>query len=226
MKNKNISDLQGKPIDIWALEVTLYILCYKKFPFDSENNNIFELYEKIYNCKYDFPVKPKRRPILKCLIKKCLEKNPNKRITAESLMKRFNSNNEEHIFKKNKPIIITKQEKINCLNFLCTDCTVVFLHEKHIMKKINIEALKYRKYKGKVFNLCKKTFNEGINEVSKKISKIGGLFNLGGFKIPVFDKTFSNYKGLKRKYLKNYKKYKIEDEKENSSKKQFQKYEK
>ena len=36
MKNKNISDLQGKPIDIWALEVTLYILCYKKFPFDSE----------------------------------------------------------------------------------------------------------------------------------------------------------------------------------------------
>ena len=209
--DKEIPDLQGKPIDIWALGVTLYILCYKKFPFDSENNNIFELYEKIYNCKYDFP---------------CLEKNPNKRITAESLMKRFNKNNEEHIFKRHKPIIITRQEKINCLNFFCTDCTVVFPYQKHIKKKINIEALKYRKYKGKVFNLYKKVFNEGVNEISGKISKGAGFFGFGHFKIPAFDKSFKNYKGLKKKYLKNYKKYKIEDEKEKFGKKGLWKFKK
>ena len=228
-EDKDISDLQGKPIDIWALGVTLYILCYKKFPFDSENNNIFELYEKIYNCKYDFPLKPKRWPIIKCLIRKCLEKDPNKRITAESLMKRFNRNNEEHFFKNHKPIIITKQEKINCLNFFCTDCTIVFPYQKHIKRKINIEALKYRKYKGKVFNLCRKTFNEGINKIPIKIPKGGGPFGFGLFKIPVFDKSYQNYKGLKRKYLKNYKKYKIEDEKERFGKKGFhgfQKYKK
>ena len=225
--DKDISDFKGKPIDIWALGVTLYILCYKKFPFDSENNNIFELYEKIYNCKFDFPVRPKRSPFIKCLIKKCFEKNPNKRITAESLVKRFNKNNEEHIIQKHKPIIITKQEKINCLNFFCTDCTVVFPHQKHIKKKINIEALKYRKYKGKVFNLCKKAFNEGANEVSRLISKGGGgSFGFGLFKIPVFDKSFKNYKELKRKYLKNYKKYKIKDDKENSGKKGFLKFKK
>lgn len=224
--DKDISDLQGKPIDIWALGVTLYILCYKKFPFDSENNNIFELYEKIYNCKYDFPVMPKRRPIIKCLIRKCLEKNPNKRITAESLMKRFNRNNEEHIFKKYKPIVITKQEKINCLNFFCMDCTVVFPHQRHIKKKINIEALKCRKYKGKVFNLCRKAFNEGVNEISGKMPIGGGHFGFGLFKIPAFDRTYKNYKGLKRKYLKNYKKYKIEEDKERFGKKGFQKYKK
>ena len=224
--DKDISDLQGKPLDIWALGVTLYILCYKKFPFDSENNNIFELYDKIYNCKYDFPESPKRRPIIKCLIRKCLERNPNKRITAESLMKRFNKNEGEYFFKKHKPIIITKQEKINCLNFFCIDCTVVFPYQKYIKKKINIEALKYRKYKGKVFNLCKKTFNEGVNEIPKKIAKGLGHFNFGVFKIPAFDKTYKNYKGLKRKYLKNYKKYKIEEDQEDFRKKGFQKYKK
>ena len=215
------SDLQGKPLDIWALGVTLYILAYKKFPFDSEKNNVFELYEKINKCEFDFPAKPKRRPIIKCLIKKCLEKDPNKRITAESLVKRFNKNNKEIFLNKHKPITITVQEKINCLNFFCTDCTAIFPKKNFITKKINIEVLKYKKYKGKVFNLCKKTFNEGCNEICKKISKGREFFKLERFKIPFFDKTYNNYKEMKRKYLKNYKKYKMEEEKDNANKNWF-----
>ena len=76
------------------------------------------------------------------------------------------------------------------------------------------------------FNLCKKTFNEGVNEIPKKIAKGLGHFNFGVFKIPAFDKTYKNYKGLKRKYLKNYKKYKIEEDQEDFRKKGFQKYKK
>ena len=221
--NNENSDLQGKPLDIWALGVTFYILAYKKFPFDSEKNNVFELYEKINKCEFDFPEKPKRRPLIKCLIRKCLEKNPDKRITAESLVKRFNKNNKENFIKKHKPITITTQEKINCLNFFFTDCTAIFPKKNFITKKINIEALKYKKYKGKVFNLCKKAFNEGCNEICRNIAKGDGLFKLERFKIPIFDKTYKNYKGLKRKYLKNYKKYKMGEEEDNANKKGFQK---
>ena len=67
IKNKN-NELKGKPIDIWALGVTAYILSYKKFPFESEKNSIFELYEKISKGKYEFPEIPKRRRILKNVI--------------------------------------------------------------------------------------------------------------------------------------------------------------
>ena len=72
---------------------------------------------KKYNCKFVFPASPKRSPKIKCLIKKYLEKNPNKRITAESLVYHFNQNNKEQIYKHHKKILITKQDKINCLNF-------------------------------------------------------------------------------------------------------------
>ena len=209
------SDLQGKPIDIWALGVTLYILAYKKFPFESEKNSILELYEKIYNCKFDFPAKPKRKPLIKCLIKKCLEKDPNKRITAESLVFHFNQNNKEPIYKNNKKIRITKQDKINCLNFFCTDCTVVIRNPGFSMKKrIDIRAFKYKKYKGKIFNLCKTNFNNGIIPIETGKIVIKTIKN----GIPYFDRNNNNYKGLKRKYLKNYKKYKIEDEKEKQNK--------
>ena len=230
---KNNSNFQGKPIDIWALGITLYILAYKKFPFYSEKNDVFELYEKIYKCEFEIPEKPKRSPIIKCLIKKCLEKNPNKRITAESLMNRFNKDNQEHIFRNHKPINITRQEAINCLNFFCTDCTVVFQHKRqYIKKKICTAALKCKKFQGKVFCLCKKVFehDSDFNEINKKNSKEGGIFKLERFKIPFFDKSHENYQELKRKFLKHYKKYKIEKENENEKeiehKKKFFKFKK
>ena len=79
-------DYKGMPVDIWALGVTGYILSYNKFPFDSENNDIFGLYDKIYSAKFEIPDKPKRSKHFMYFIKKCLEKDPNKRITSEKIL--------------------------------------------------------------------------------------------------------------------------------------------
>ena len=199
--------MHGKPIDIWALGITLYILAYKKFPFESKDNNILELYEKIANNNVEFPERPRRSPLLKCLIRKCLEKDPNKRITAESLMNRFIKNNHEHLYRALKKIRITKQDQINSINFFCTDCTVVFKSAGHkFKKKINIDSFKYRKYKGKIYNLFKKGYDKAVH------TQIKNPFHKLKNKIPFFDKVNKNYKSLKQKCLKNYKKYKLKED--------------
>ena len=77
---------KGMPVDIWAIGVTAYILSYKKFPFYSETDDLFELYDKIYSAKYEIPKKPKRSDHFKHFLKKCLEKDPNKRITSEQIL--------------------------------------------------------------------------------------------------------------------------------------------
>jgi serine/threonine protein kinase len=66
-QNEEETDFRGKPIDIWALGVTAYILAYNKFPFESENNNIFELYEKIAKAEYEIPEEPHRCKTIKKL---------------------------------------------------------------------------------------------------------------------------------------------------------------
>ena len=77
-------EYKGMPVDIWALGVTAYILSYKKFPFYSEND-LFELYDKIHKADYIVPTKPKRSQQFLHFLKKCLEKDPNKRITSEKI---------------------------------------------------------------------------------------------------------------------------------------------
>ena len=58
--NEKGKDYKGMPIDIWSLGVTAYILAFNKFPFDSANNNLIELYSKISKAEYEFPEYPKR----------------------------------------------------------------------------------------------------------------------------------------------------------------------
>ena len=77
-------EYKGMPVDIWALGVTAYILSYKKFPFYSESD-LFELYDKIHKAEYTIPSKPKRSQHFLHFLKKCLEKDPNKRITSEKI---------------------------------------------------------------------------------------------------------------------------------------------
>ena len=87
----NLDDTEGKkefkgmPVDIWALGVTAYILSYNKFPFYCEDGNMFELFDKIHNSDYIIPEKPKRSIYFLHFLKKCLEKDPNKRITSEKI---------------------------------------------------------------------------------------------------------------------------------------------
>ena len=212
----DVKDLQGKPIDIWGLGVTLYILAYNKFPFESENNNIFELYEKINNSKIEFPDFPKRCRKIKCLIQKCLEKNPDKRITAERIVSKMDRNNNESIYKNCKKIVITQQDRFNSFNFLLSDCAIVFKNKgKRIFKKINNQVYKYRKYKGKIIHKCKDFCKKKIENMKEEGEKIIDKFFKGkDAPLPAFYKNHNKYKISKRLKLNNYKKYIIEDEKE------------
>ena len=79
-------NLQGKPLDIWAFGITLYILTYLKFPFDSDKG-ILGLYEAIKNNKVKFPLEPHFSRKIKFLIEQCLAKQPEKRKTADELLK-------------------------------------------------------------------------------------------------------------------------------------------
>ena len=80
------TNYKGMPVDIWAIGVTTFILSYNKFPFYSEKDDLFELYDKIHNAKYEIPNTPKRSHYFKFFLKKCLEKDPNKRITSEKIL--------------------------------------------------------------------------------------------------------------------------------------------
>jgi len=70
--------------DIWALGVTLYVMAFRKLPFNHTNTmKLFELIEKA-NVVYS-----KQRKIseqLKDLIQKMLEKKPEKRIKMKDLI--------------------------------------------------------------------------------------------------------------------------------------------
>ena len=79
-------EYQGKPLDIWALGVTLYILTYLKFPFDTDKG-VLELYKIIKEAKVEFPLEPWYTRKIKFLIKECLEKNPNQRKSADEILK-------------------------------------------------------------------------------------------------------------------------------------------
>ena len=46
INGKDYPTYQGKPLDIWALGITLYIITYLKFPFDTDKG-VLELYKII-----------------------------------------------------------------------------------------------------------------------------------------------------------------------------------
>lgn len=77
-KHGNIS---GKAADIWSMGVTLYCLRYGQIPF--EKHGILELYDAIRND--DVIYEPDTDPVLVDLMKRILEKDPNKRIKMAEL---------------------------------------------------------------------------------------------------------------------------------------------
>ena len=218
-KEKKKDDFRGKPIDIWALGVTAYILAYNKFPFESETDSLFELYEKISKAQYEIPEFPKRSETIKNIIKSCLEKDPNKRITIEALsnLSFINKSGRDSIIKwnSNKKIKVIEKDLVNSINFLCPSCVAVFTNvKKSIKKEIDTGKIKYKQFSGKIkffslFDLYKSSVEEkyGVFVVD------GMIFRKEDFGMKYY-KDYKDYKNdiekkkkEKIKCCKNYKKY-------------------
>ena len=106
--NNQNREYQGKPLDIWALGVTIYILTYLKFPFDTDKG-VLELYKIIKEANVKFPLEPWYTRKIKFLIKECLEKDPNKRKSVEEILKVL------MVHKKEK-IVLKNDKKLNVYN--------------------------------------------------------------------------------------------------------------
>lgn len=138
---KEMPNFRGKPLDIWALGVTVYILAYKKFPFDiPEDGGILDLFELISSAKFDFPPTPKYSSEFKALISRCLEKDYNKRITADEILsytfssakdKPLKCKNKKFIFIQNENVVVTKKEIFRCLKFFQPIYKDVFIKWKN-----------------------------------------------------------------------------------------------
>jgi [calcium/calmodulin-dependent protein kinase] kinase len=77
-----------KPVDIWMLGVSIYTCIYKCLPFVPEvRDNIIELFKEISNANFDY----KKNGIIisdemKTLLEHILEKDPEKRFTADDIL--------------------------------------------------------------------------------------------------------------------------------------------
>ena len=90
-------------IDIWALGVILYLMNFKQYPFDGENDK--EIYEKIGNEDLEFPYGIKIKKSLINLLKGMFEKNPKRRIDINDKLFDiwFNDNSDNYkVFVKDK----------------------------------------------------------------------------------------------------------------------------
>ena len=165
-------EYQGKPLDIWAFGVTLYILTYLKFPFEG-GNNIFDLFRAIKEVKLEFPKEPNYSRKIKYVIKKCLEKNPQTRKTADEILKILIAQKKE-VLDKYKPIFVKKifsvidlphDELALGLDFFAEKCNAVFENPKDKSKPFIVKLEK----KLNDYNIPKERFSK---EVYKKIFAI------------------------------------------------------
>ena len=164
----------------------------------------------------------KDRRILKNVISRCFELNPNKRISAENLLlhiqscRRQNNNiinriDEAEMWRLHPKIQICNQDIYKSINFLMPNCKAIFKRfGKNVSKKVNTELFKYNKYKGRIYNLYK-TYNMTNMTIEEKYNIFvvdGMIFRNEDFGIPNKEEQ-NKEKMLKKKYFENYKKYKV-----------------
>ena len=214
-KNEEEKDFKGKPIDIWSLGVTAYILSYNKFPFQSEKNSILELYEKISKAEYEIPEKPYRCKTIKKIIKNCLEKDPDKRITIEELSnyKFIDKSSCNSMIKWNccKKIRVCEKDIINSINFFVPSCIAVFKNVKSFKKKeINTSDIKYKKFSGKILRLSlEQRFADSIEEKYGVFVVDGFIFRKEDFGMKSYRDEIEKKIKEKKKIFKHYLKYNI-----------------
>ena len=171
----NKGSFRGKPLDIWALGVTLYIMAYLKFPFDSDKG-ILDLYKVIKEEKVKFPSEPFYSRKIKYLIEKCLEKDPLKRKTADEILKMLVVHKFESLdkykpafLKKNLEIEISIEDLCQNLDFFHNECNAVFENPKDknnpIVYRYQKKLIKFEIPKGRSINK-----NDFIKENTQSIS--------------------------------------------------------
>lgn len=74
----------GKPSDVWALGVTLYLMLFNTYPFKANGNEYKKLYHQIQECEPNYPEDYKDKDAID-LLKKMFIKDPNKRITLQQV---------------------------------------------------------------------------------------------------------------------------------------------
>ena len=79
-------------VDVWSYGIILYYMRYKRFPFDDNRKKISIIYQNIRmgrfkfgNLKYDFT--PEEDLQYKKLIMRCLQVDPEKRVSIEEMKK-------------------------------------------------------------------------------------------------------------------------------------------
>ena len=75
---------QGRPADIWALGVSLYLFAYGELPF-SAPGSVAELYEAISSREVPYPGHVALSPGLEHLFRRLLHRDPGQRMTAEEV---------------------------------------------------------------------------------------------------------------------------------------------
>ncbi|CCI45787.1 unnamed protein product [Albugo candida] len=76
----------GKPTDVWACGITLYMFIYGRSPYQADR--ISELYDKILNEAIEYPVSVSGEAVDNRLIdmmQKILAKDPTKRYTTQQI---------------------------------------------------------------------------------------------------------------------------------------------
>lgn len=78
---------RGKPVDVWAIGVTLYITTFKKMPFmPTAPSNFLELFKAIETSEVVFPKSRTISEEFKDLLLRLLQKDPVKRITPDAIL--------------------------------------------------------------------------------------------------------------------------------------------
>ncbi|XP_075239269.1 calcium/calmodulin-dependent protein kinase kinase 2-like [Convolutriloba macropyga] len=74
---------RGRPVDIWAIGVTLYAMLFGNIPFDGQTK--MELYENIANQPLKIPDEPTISHSCRKFLTRLLEKDPKERITVDGI---------------------------------------------------------------------------------------------------------------------------------------------
>ena len=112
--------------------------------------NIFELYDKIHKSNFTIPKTPKRSYYFKHFLKRCLEKDPNRRITSEKILelKWLNQGEKEHLKNQCKrvvKIVPTKDEIFKNMVFFSKqykDIEKLKDNKSNVIKEISNQILK------------------------------------------------------------------------------------